>query len=181
MVVKMLDFRLFESLKSALSRTSNSPKLSPGSWILHCFCENFPEYPPDILIQTFIEFHSTFHCLKITNYWFSNSFPVLLCHYFFCTHLILSLVAKISREVFKNCDLLEKFINIWHPSQDHHKTGERAGAAFWKQESSVQNGRVRTYEGGTVKDFYHSFCPILIHLKNATPLSPFPLRFSGER
>ena len=31
MVVKILDFRLFESLKRTLSRTSNSPKLSVES------------------------------------------------------------------------------------------------------------------------------------------------------
>ena len=54
MVVKFLDFRLLESLKSALSRTFCSPKLSLESWILHCLCENFPEYPPDIIIQTSI-------------------------------------------------------------------------------------------------------------------------------
>ena len=54
MVVKILDFRLFESLKSALSRTFCFPQLSLESWMLHWLCENFPEYPPDIIIQTSI-------------------------------------------------------------------------------------------------------------------------------
>ena len=44
MVAKILDFRLFESLKNALSRTFCSPKLSLESWILHCLRENFPVY-----------------------------------------------------------------------------------------------------------------------------------------
>ena len=48
MVVKNLNFRFIESLKSALSRTFRSPKLSLGSWIFCCLCENFPEYPPGI-------------------------------------------------------------------------------------------------------------------------------------
>ena len=52
MVVKILDFKLFQSLKNGLFRTFCSPKLSLGSWILHCFCKNFPEYPPNITIRT---------------------------------------------------------------------------------------------------------------------------------
>ena len=47
-VAKLLDFRLFEDLKNALSTTFCSPKLSLGSWILHCF----PKYPPDIILRT---------------------------------------------------------------------------------------------------------------------------------
>ena len=31
----------------------------------------------------------------------------------------------------------------------------RAGAAFWKREPLIQNGRVETYEGGRVKDLHH--------------------------
>ena len=54
MVVKILNFRLFESLKNALSRTFSSPKLSLESWILHYLCKNFPEYPPEIIIKTSI-------------------------------------------------------------------------------------------------------------------------------
>ena len=38
-VAKVLDFRLHESLKNALSRTFYSPKLSLESWILHSFCK----------------------------------------------------------------------------------------------------------------------------------------------
>ena len=52
MLVKILDFRLFESLSSAFSRIFCSPKLSLGNWILHCLCKNFLEYPPDMIIQT---------------------------------------------------------------------------------------------------------------------------------
>ena len=54
MLVKILDFRVFESLKNEFSRTFSSPKLSLRSCILHCLCENVPEYPPDIIVQTSI-------------------------------------------------------------------------------------------------------------------------------
>ena len=54
MVAKILNFKLFESLKNALSRTFCSAKLSLGSWISHFLCENFPEYPPDIILWTSI-------------------------------------------------------------------------------------------------------------------------------
>ena len=49
-VAKTLDFRLFENLKNALSKTFCSPKLFLGSWILLCLHENFPEYQPGIMI-----------------------------------------------------------------------------------------------------------------------------------
>ena len=51
-VAKLLDFRLFEDVKNTLSRTFCSPKLSLGSWILRCLCDNFPKYPPDIILRT---------------------------------------------------------------------------------------------------------------------------------
>ena len=38
LVAKILDFRLTESQKNAFSNTFCSPKLSLGSWILHCLC-----------------------------------------------------------------------------------------------------------------------------------------------
>ena len=50
LVAKILDFRLFESLKNASSKTFCFLKLSLGSLILHCLGETFPEYPPDITI-----------------------------------------------------------------------------------------------------------------------------------
>ena len=51
-VAKLLDFRLFEDVKNTLSRTFCSPKLYLGSWILRCLCDNFPKYPPDIILRT---------------------------------------------------------------------------------------------------------------------------------
>ena len=49
---KILDFRLFENLKNALSKTFNCTKLSLESWIPLCLCEKFPEYLPDITMRT---------------------------------------------------------------------------------------------------------------------------------
>ena len=40
----------------------------PESWILHCLCENFPEYPPDIIIQTSIIVYLIFQRFS----WFKN-------------------------------------------------------------------------------------------------------------
>ena len=50
MLVKILNFRLFESLKGAFSKIFCPPKFSLGSRILHCLCKNFLEYPPDIIV-----------------------------------------------------------------------------------------------------------------------------------
>ena len=79
MVAKISDFRLFENLQNALFRTFFSPKISLESWILHCLCKNFPKYPSDITIRiSTIAYHSTFHCLKYTKYWFLKSLPAVL-------------------------------------------------------------------------------------------------------
>ena len=73
-VAKLLDFRLFEDLKNALSRTFCSPKLSLESWILHCLCDSFPKYPPDIILRTsVIVYLIPQHFLWFNNYklyWF---------------------------------------------------------------------------------------------------------------
>ena len=45
---------LEESLKNAFFRTLFSPKLILESWIPHCLCESFPEYPLEITIETLI-------------------------------------------------------------------------------------------------------------------------------
>ena len=69
MLSKSLDFRFFESLKSALSRTFCSPKLSLESWILHSLCENFPEYPLERAMQTsIIVYLIPQHCPWFKNY-----------------------------------------------------------------------------------------------------------------
>ena len=52
MLPKILDFRLFKSLKNALSRTFYSPRLSLESSISRCLRENFSEYAFDITIIT---------------------------------------------------------------------------------------------------------------------------------
>ena len=49
-----MNFRLFESMKNALSRTFFSSKLFLESWILHCLRNNFPEYSADTILRTFI-------------------------------------------------------------------------------------------------------------------------------
>ena len=108
---------------------------------------------------------------------------MLLCQRFFCTHLILLLVVKIFPLSFQKVCLtwkIHKYLTSKPGSSQKQENSEingRAGAAFWKREAPVQNGRVGTYEGGTVTDFDHSFCPTLRHLKNATP--PYPLPLSG--
>ena len=48
MVAKILNFRLSESLKNALSSILPSSELSLESSILHFLCKNLPEYPPGI-------------------------------------------------------------------------------------------------------------------------------------
>ena len=68
MVVKILDFRFFESLKSGLPKTFCFPKLFLGSWILHCLYENFPEYPPDIYNTNLIVILIPQHFLWFKNY-----------------------------------------------------------------------------------------------------------------
>ena len=74
---KLWYFRLFKSLKNARSRTFQSPKLSLGSWISHFICENFPEYPPDIIIPaSIIVYLIQQHFSWFKNYnlhWFWNS------------------------------------------------------------------------------------------------------------
>ena len=70
MVSKILDFRFFESLKNALSRTFYSLKLSLESWISHCLRQNVPEYPPCITMRTSIMVYlilQHFHGLKTAN------------------------------------------------------------------------------------------------------------------
>ena len=124
MVVKILDFRFFQSLKSGLSRTFCSPKSSLGSWILYCLCENFPEYPSDIhntnsnnsylIPQHFSGFKN--YKLKILKLVPGASFASCQnnkCFYWpgstahnedsgqeQCTHLIWLLVAKIFKKIF---------------------------------------------------------------------------------
>ena len=64
---------VFGSLKAQQmnsSRTFCSPKLSLQSWINHYIHKKFPEYPHGITVRILvivIQFHSTFHGLKITN------------------------------------------------------------------------------------------------------------------
>ena len=82
MLAQILDFRLFKSLKNALSRIFCSPKLSPESWIFHCLRKNNPEYPLDITIGTStIVYLIPQHFWFFKNYklyWISNLFPALL-------------------------------------------------------------------------------------------------------
>ena len=68
MVAKIFDFRFFESLKNAISRTFCSPKLSLESWILHSLCENFPEHPPGKAIRTSV----TVYLMTQDFSWFKN-------------------------------------------------------------------------------------------------------------
>ena len=67
------------------------------------------------------------------------------------SHLILLLVAKILNRVCEKRDQVEKFINTWHSSQDHLKTGDfnkkrENGSFSLKPEPPVQNGKVGTFE-----------------------------------
>ena len=52
MLAKILDFRPFESLKSAFTGIFCTPKFSLGSLILYYLSKNFLEYPPDIIVYT---------------------------------------------------------------------------------------------------------------------------------
>ena len=74
-IVKVMDFRLFESLKRALSRAFCSPKLSRGSCILNFLSENFPEYPPDKIIRISV----IVYLLPQHFSWFENS-PRFFCY-----------------------------------------------------------------------------------------------------
>ena len=65
MLVKILNFRLFESLKGAFSKIFCSPKFSLGSQILHCLCKNFLEYPPDIIVYIISKHFPRFKNYKI--------------------------------------------------------------------------------------------------------------------
>ena len=84
MIVKSLDFRLFESLKSALSRTFCSPKLFVKKWILHLPLQELSWIIPtshnnaNFNQKSLFNFKALFYGLKITNYWISNSFPALI-------------------------------------------------------------------------------------------------------
>ena len=69
MIIKIMDSRLFESLKRALSRALWSPKLSLGSWVLNFLYENFPEYPPDKIMRNSV----IVYLLPQYFSWFENS------------------------------------------------------------------------------------------------------------
>ena len=78
---KILDFRLFESLKNVLSRILYSPKASLERWFLHFLHKNFSKFPPDIAIEVSIiacllpQHFSWFKNYKSS--WFSNLLLVL--------------------------------------------------------------------------------------------------------
>ena len=76
-----MDFRLCESLKKAHSRTFCSLKLSLESWILHCLCKKFPEYPPDITIGIWL-----IACLipKHFSWFFKKNYSQIYSWHFFC-------------------------------------------------------------------------------------------------
>ena len=82
MAAKILDFRLSQSLKNALSRILNSPKVSLERWFLHFRCKNFSEFPPDLTIEvSIIVFLIPQHFSWFKNYKssrFSNFLLVLL-------------------------------------------------------------------------------------------------------
>ena len=82
-ILEILGFRLFESLKNALSVTFCSPKLSLESLMLHCLCEHLAEYSPDIKIRTSVIVYLILqHFLLFKNYrlnWFSNFPQHLFC------------------------------------------------------------------------------------------------------
>ena len=118
-----------ENQTNELSRTSSSPKLSLDSWILHCFCENFPEYPRDIAIRVLIIIYSSpqhFSWFKIYKL-FQLSFTSI-----HCSTLKLSRRNQLSscqdeinmdgeilnalkhlKNISKSKVLLQKFIQLW--------------------------------------------------------------------
>lgn len=82
-----------ENQQNELSRTFSFPKLPLQSWILHCFCKNFPEYSHNTTIRiSILVYSSPRHFSWFKNHklhWFSNSHLALS---FACTKTFRALV-----------------------------------------------------------------------------------------
>ena len=111
MVVKILDFRLFESLKSALSKPFCSPKLSFESWILHCLWKNVPEYPPEIIILT-----------SIIVYLISQ-------HFSWSKNYKLFILKPVPGAYFASAKTISAFVICWPVSTAHDEDGSQERCA----------------------------------------------------
>ena len=113
MVAKILDFRFFKSLKNPLSKTFCFPK----------FCKNFPEYPPEITIRTWI----IVYLIPKHFSWFKNcKILILVCGASFTS-------AKMtSAFVHTNLLLMMKMVD------EKQEVNRGMRAALWKQEPPVQ-------------------------------------------
>ena len=102
MVAKIFNFRFSETQKKSFSRTFCSLKMSLEIRILHCLCENFLEYPPDI-IQTSITVY-----LVWQNFWWFKSYKLYLFSNFFYLFFKLNFpgVLSIVLKCFVDMDLL---------------------------------------------------------------------------